>query len=135
MSEMSYAGYVLAAYLLFVAVLLWDFIAPRIRTRRLASDITAEGLGTTCALTGETARISGQVVLVGARHGRDLLLHALRARQAEWADAGIRSVTAIGDANAPGMLVHAVFAGHLYARDMDAIPDPDAVPFRRDLPQ
>ena len=35
MSEMSYAGYVLAAYLLFVAVLLWDFIAPRIRTRRL----------------------------------------------------------------------------------------------------
>jgi len=32
---MSYAGYVLAAYLVFVAVLLWDFVAPYIRIRRL----------------------------------------------------------------------------------------------------
>ncbi|WP_024890764.1 heme exporter protein CcmD [Luteimonas huabeiensis] len=32
---MSYAGYVLAAYLCFAAVLLWDFVAPRIRIRRL----------------------------------------------------------------------------------------------------
>lgn len=32
---MSYASYVLAAYLVFVAVLLWDFIAPRIRLRTL----------------------------------------------------------------------------------------------------
>lgn len=32
---MTYAGYVLAAYMVFAAVLLWDFIAPRIRTRRL----------------------------------------------------------------------------------------------------
>lgn len=32
---MTYASYVLAAYLVFVAVLLWDFVAPRIRTRRL----------------------------------------------------------------------------------------------------
>jgi heme exporter protein D len=28
---MSYAGYVVAAYAVFVAVLLWDFVAPRIR--------------------------------------------------------------------------------------------------------
>ena len=107
----------------------------RILTRQQAQDITAEGLGIRCALTGEASRISGRVVLVGARRARDGLLHDLRARQAEWADAGIRSVAAIGDANAPGMLVHAVFAGHLYAREMDASPDPDLVPFRRDLPQ
>ena len=31
---MTYAGYVLAAYLVFTAVLLWDFVAPRIRTRQ-----------------------------------------------------------------------------------------------------
>lgn len=32
---MSYQNYVIAAYLVFVAVLLWDFVAPRIRTRQL----------------------------------------------------------------------------------------------------
>ncbi len=28
---MSYAGYVIAAYAVFAAVLLWDFVAPRVR--------------------------------------------------------------------------------------------------------
>ena len=28
---MNYAGYVTAAYAVFAAVLLWDFVAPRIR--------------------------------------------------------------------------------------------------------
>ncbi len=28
---MSYAGYVVAAYAVFAAVLLWDFVAPRVR--------------------------------------------------------------------------------------------------------
>lgn len=32
---MSYAGYVLAAYLVFAAVLLWDFVAPRLRIAQL----------------------------------------------------------------------------------------------------
>ena len=32
---MSYAGYVIAAYAVFVVVLSWDFVAPRIRTRQL----------------------------------------------------------------------------------------------------
>lgn len=32
---MSYAGYVTAAYLVFAAMLLWDYVAPRIRVRQL----------------------------------------------------------------------------------------------------
>lgn len=32
---MSYASYVLAAWLAFAAMLLWDFVAPRIRIRRV----------------------------------------------------------------------------------------------------
>jgi heme exporter protein D len=32
---MSYQNYVIAAYLVFAAVLLWDFIAPRIRIAQL----------------------------------------------------------------------------------------------------
>ena len=35
MAGMTYASYVLAAYLVFAAVLLWDFVAPRIRTRQI----------------------------------------------------------------------------------------------------
>ena len=33
-TEMSYAGYVIAAYAVFVIVLLWDLIAPLLRIRR-----------------------------------------------------------------------------------------------------
>ena len=32
---MSYANYVIAAYAVFVVVLLWDFVVPRVRTRQL----------------------------------------------------------------------------------------------------
>lgn len=32
---MSYGGYVLAAYGVFVVVLLWDFVATRVRTAQL----------------------------------------------------------------------------------------------------
>ena len=42
---------------------------------------------------------------------------------------------AFGDALAPSMIVHAVYAGHRYARELDAVIDPDAVPFLRNLPR
>jgi heme exporter protein D len=32
---MNYWNYVIAAYLVFVVVLLWDFVAPRIQVRQL----------------------------------------------------------------------------------------------------
>jgi len=41
-------------------------------------------------------------------------------------------VTRIGDALAPGALVHAIYSGHRYARELDA--DPAAVRYRRDAP-
>jgi heme exporter protein D len=31
---MSYQGYVIAAYMVFVVVLLWDWVAPRIQLRQ-----------------------------------------------------------------------------------------------------
>ena len=56
----------------------------------------------------------------------------LMARAGEFADAAIRSVTRIGDALAPGAIVHAVYSGHRYARELDA--DPATVRYRRDAP-
>ena len=41
------------------------------------------------------------------------------------------SIERIGDCNAPGTIAHAVYAGHRYAREMDASPDAD-IPFRRE---
>ena len=39
--------------------------------------------------------------------------------QADWADAGIRSVQLIGDAAALGPIAWATYAGHRYAREID----------------
>ena len=91
----------------------------------------ATGTGKTwlsCALAQQAAR-NGFTVLY-TRTTR--LLQELRARAAEWGDAGVLSVRAIGDAEAPGLIAHAVYAGHRYARELHAPPAGD-VPFRRHL--
>jgi dimethylamine/trimethylamine dehydrogenase len=72
------------------------------------------------------------LVIVGARFANDGLHAALAARSADLSAAGIRSVTRIGDALAPGALVHAVYSGHRYARELDA--DPATLVYRRDAP-
>jgi dimethylamine/trimethylamine dehydrogenase len=58
------------------------------------------------------------LVLVTARVPDDGLYQDLLRHQTEWADAGIRSVRCIGDAEAPGLIAHAVYAGHRYAREL-----------------
>jgi dimethylamine/trimethylamine dehydrogenase len=72
------------------------------------------------------------LVIVGARTPRDELYQALIAKGSDLADAGIDSVTRIGDAFAPGAIVHAVHSGHRYAREFDTAPA--AAPYTRDFP-
>jgi dimethylamine/trimethylamine dehydrogenase len=74
----------------------------------------------------------GALVIVGARFANDELFHALSSREPDLRAAGIKSVTRIGDALAPGALVHAVYSGHRYARELDA--EPASLVFRRDAP-
>jgi dimethylamine/trimethylamine dehydrogenase len=71
------------------------------------------------------------VVIVGHRQPRDEIYHELMAREDEFADAGIKSVHRIGDALAPGAIVHAVHSGHLYAMNLDS-ETPDT--YLRDVP-
>jgi dimethylamine/trimethylamine dehydrogenase len=71
------------------------------------------------------------VVIVGHRQTEDGLYAELVGRSEEWAAAGIRSVERIGDALAPGAIVHAVHSGHLWARQLDAASDPG---YLRDMP-
>ena len=70
------------------------------------------------------------VVTVTARLPDDALHQALLQREAEWADAGIRTLRCIGDAEAPGLIAHAVYAGHRYARELDE-PAGGVVAFQR----
>jgi dimethylamine/trimethylamine dehydrogenase len=74
----------------------------------------------------------GSLVIVGARFANDSLYHELLARPDDLSRAGITSITRIGDALAPGALVHAVYSGHRYARELDEAPPARA--FRRDTP-
>ena len=50
-----------------------------------------------------------------------------------WDDAGLKSVSRIGDALAPSTIAAAVYSGHRYARDLDEEVNPDVVPFEREL--
>jgi dimethylamine/trimethylamine dehydrogenase len=88
-----------------------------------------------CAYTGRTiSRALGSLVLVTARLPNNGLAQALDARSNEWADAGLASVTRIGDALAPGTIAAAVWSGRRYAEELDA-PEAslDALPFRREV--
>jgi len=87
-----------------------------------------------CTYTGRTAEIGCDgVVLVTARLPADGLWLGLKARQAEWADHGIASVKAIGDAEAPAAIAWATYAGHRYAEELDEPERGDALPFRREV--
>ncbi|MEZ5770768.1 MAG: FAD-dependent oxidoreductase [Defluviimonas denitrificans] len=96
--------------------------------------IRADGVQTACSYTGAAGHIGcGAVVMVASRLPDDALYRDLMARQADWADAGIASVKVIGDANAPGPIAWATYAGHGYARALDTPDIGDALPFRREV--
>ncbi len=79
----------------------------------------------------EQAVEARSVVLVGHRTANDELYRRLMSREAAFSDAGIVSVQCIGDALAPGAIVHAVHSGHLHARGLDMTEDPI---YQRDIP-
>ncbi|GMG85412.1 NAD(P)-binding protein [Paralimibaculum aggregatum] len=87
-----------------------------------------------CSYTGSTQDFAcDAVVMVASRLETNGLYLDLKAREADWADAGIKSVRIIGDANAPGPIAWATYAGHRYARELDGEDIGDALPFRREI--
>ena len=71
------------------------------------------------------------VVVVGSRRSDTTLFDNLSAR-VEAQKTSIKSIELIGDAFAPGALVHAVYAGHQFARNLDTHPDERI--YLRDVP-
>ena len=87
-----------------------------------------------CTYTGQARDIAAEaVVMVTSRVAADSLGADLVARQADWASAGIASVTVIGDADAPAPIAWAVYAGRRYGEELDAPGIGDALPFRREI--
>jgi dimethylamine/trimethylamine dehydrogenase len=105
-----------------------------IRTHHSVTAMQAGAATASCVFTGRTSELlADSLVLVTARLPNEQLFLDLKAREADWADAGIRSVKVIGDACAPGPIAYAVYAGHRYARELDAPDIGDAVPFKREV--
>ncbi len=91
-------------------------------------------VSTACVYTRRSRDIPCRAVVTAtARLPNDDLCRSLRSDPAALAAAGIKSVTAVGDAFAPATIAHAVYAGHRYARELDAAVDSDR-PFGRELP-
>jgi dimethylamine/trimethylamine dehydrogenase len=64
----------------------------------------------------------------------DALYQGLIERRADWAAAGLKTVTAIGDCLAPGTIAAAVWEGRRYAEELDEPSDRgDTIPFLREV--
>jgi dimethylamine/trimethylamine dehydrogenase len=105
-----------------------------IQLNRAVTAIGAAGVTTACSYSGRAAeRDADAVVLVTCRQQNDAIWQALKARKGDWAAAGIASIKVIGDAEAPGPIAWATYAGHRFARELDEPDIGDALPFRREL--
>ena len=104
-----------------------------IRTLHRVTDFDGESVAIADVYTGREQRLPCRsLVLVGMRKPKDGLYHALMAESAHFKDAGIVGVSRIGDALAPGAIVHAVHSGHRFAREFDAVATDE--PYIRDFP-
>jgi dimethylamine/trimethylamine dehydrogenase len=109
-------------------------LGVEIRPHRALRRVERGGGDLACVFTGRATSITcDAVLLVTARDPCDALYLDLQARQGAWNAAGIASVRLVGDAQAPGLIAAAVYAGHRYAQELDAPDIGDALPFKRDI--
>ncbi|WP_374330537.1 FAD-dependent oxidoreductase [Aestuariivirga sp.] len=86
-------------------------LGVRVIVNSLVSGLKPGAAVLACVYSGAEREIAaGCFVPVTSRDGDDALYHALKGR-------GLASLSLIGDARAPGLIVHAVYAGHKLARE------------------
>ncbi|NNF79765.1 MAG: FAD-dependent oxidoreductase, partial [Rhizobiales bacterium] len=89
-----------------------------------------------CTFSGqESESAPNQLVLVTGRTPNRVLHDALDARTSEWADAGIKSVTRIGDCLVPSTIADAVHCGHRFARELEVPASNRMVRRERPIPE
>jgi dimethylamine/trimethylamine dehydrogenase len=111
-------------------------LGVEIQLNRAVTAIEKDSVKTACSYSGRATELQADaVVLVTSRQPNDEVWQTLKQRRDDWPAAGIRSIKVFGDAEAPGPIAWATYAGHRYARDLDGPDIGDALPFRRELAQ
>jgi dimethylamine/trimethylamine dehydrogenase len=109
-------------------------LGVNVQVTRAVMDVAGDHVMLACTYTGRREAVPCDALLmVTSRLPNDQLYLDLKARATEWADHGITSVKAIGDANAPAAIAWATYAGHRYAEELDEPDIGDALPFRREV--
>ncbi|MBD1147851.1 FAD-dependent oxidoreductase [Pelagibacterales bacterium SAG-MED31] len=96
--------------------------------------INSSNVTTNCIYSQKEERLETEsVVIVASRKPNHQLYEDIKNKKNEWQDFGLQTVKLIGDANAPGPIAWATYAGHRYARELDTNNIGDALPFRREI--
>ena len=99
------------------------------------SSIDGETLNFSHNTTDRAFELQAQaVVLVTIRIPNSSIYFSLAGEEEEHLDALPFRLKRIGDCMAPSTIAAAVYDGHRVAREIDNLPDPDAVPFKRERP-
>ena len=102
-----------------------------LQTNQRLHALDAEGAMLACSYTGKIQRIATDaLVLVTERLPNEDLLLALQAQPQLLNEAGIKTLRAIGDCHAPGIIATAVYQGHLAARELQE--SEEDIAFRRE---
>jgi dimethylamine/trimethylamine dehydrogenase len=92
----------------------------KVMTQTLLKDFDGQTARLEDVFTSKPTKVEVQsIVIVGHRQPCDDLYLELMNHEEEFTDAGIKTAQRIGDALAPGAIVHAVYSGHLHARQLD----------------
>ena len=104
-------------------------------TEHRISEFKNESLTLTHKVTKKIMEVErSSLVIVGMRLPVDSLFKELSADQSLLDAAGIKTLKNIGDSNSPGAVVHAVYAGHMYANTFDSGIDDDPYDFKFEYP-
>ncbi|KIC09232.1 NADH:flavin oxidoreductase [Leisingera sp. ANG-M1] len=106
-------------------------LGVRIERLKMLESVSEGSVKLACVHGGEGLELPlGTIVLLTSKLPEDTVYQELIAREAEWADAGIKSVSQIGDCVAPSIIAAAVHSGSKWARDLDQdeVPVPPYLP-------
>jgi dimethylamine/trimethylamine dehydrogenase len=104
----------------------------RLHTGKTPLRVGEKALAIGCIYTEREEELpASALLLVTSRIPEDALFRDLEAR--DLAGSSITSLRRIGDAEAPGPIAWATYAGRRYAEELDEAPWGDALPFRREI--
>ena len=107
----------------------------KVLTKHRINDIGESSIKIIHQVTNKKTDVDrGSLVLVGHRKQSDSLYTLLTSDEDALKASGIKSVQNIGDSNAPGAIVHATYAGHLYANTFDQEDGASSSDFKLEYP-